>query len=156
MRDALARFGDDTRGVSVMVGYVLNLAVAAILIGGLITAAGGMMDSRATQSADAQLEVLGSQAAAEVAGADRLVAASSNASTPTVAVRIELPRTVAGRSYTIAVESSGGTDRLVMTSDDVRVAHRLPALRTPIEEGRIPGGDVDIRYVGGSLEVRSA
>ncbi|WP_058365687.1 DUF7266 family protein [Haloparvum sedimenti] len=154
MRDALAGFGDDERGVSVMVGYVLNLAVAAILIGGLITAAGGMMDSRATQSADAQLEVLGSQVAAEVAGADRLVAASSNASTPTVAVRIELPRTVAGRSYTIAVENNG--TQLVLESEDVRVTHRLPALRTPIEEGRIPGGDVEIRYTGVALEVRSA
>lgn len=159
MRDGVGRFGgfgDDSRGASVMVGYVLNLAVAAILIGGLITAAGGMMDSRATQATDAQLEVLGSQVAAEVAGADRLVNASSDPSAATVAVRIDLPSTVAGRSYTIAVESSGGADRLVLESGGVRVAHRLPSLRTPIDEGRIPGGDVEIRYVGGDLEVRSA
>lgn len=149
-------FGDDSRGASVMVGYVLNLAVAAILIGGLITAAGGMVDSRATQATDAQLEVLGSQVAAEIAGADRLVNASSNPSAATVAVRIDLPSRVAGRSYTISVEPSGDGDRLVLESDDVSVEHRLPSLWTDIAEGTIPGGDVEIRYVGGDLVVQSA
>lgn len=137
-----------------MVGYALNLVIAAVLIGILVGAAGSVVDTSTDRAAENQLEVIGNQVAADVAGADRMVNAADGSGDPTVSVRVELPRRVAGEQYRMAFDDDGVT----LMASDVTVRVGFAATTTDVTETEIAGGDVVIRYDTATdrLEVASA
>ncbi|GAA0195121.1 DUF7266 family protein [Halobaculum roseum] len=140
------------RGTATTLSYVLTLGITALLISGLLVAAGGAVESQREDTTRETMEVVGQQLSSRLMAADRLVAAGGSE----VAVRGAYPGTVAGSTYSIAVEpGSPATIELTATGTRVSVTVAAPA-RTPVAETTVSGGDVEIVYVGGQLEVREA
>jgi hypothetical protein len=141
-----------TRAVSTVVSYVLALAITATLISGLLLATGELVDGRQETTAQAGLEVSGERLAAAVMAADRLAATGPNAA----AVEVALPRQVAGSTYTVTVDTApGATIYLESGATDTNVSVSV-ATRTDIAETTARGGDLEVVFSGGALEVRLA
>jgi hypothetical protein len=148
----------DDRGVSVTVGYVLNFAVAALLISGLLVAGGGLIESQTKQVTSDELAVIGHQLADELSSADRLVRAGN---VSTLSIRTELPRRTAAGGYRIHINTENNSDRgtieLRTSSPDliVTVPFRVTS-DLPDDHDPVTGGPVRIEYEAGELVVVSA
>ncbi|MFB6156543.1 MAG: hypothetical protein ABEJ34_01710 [Haloferacaceae archaeon] len=151
-------WGDD-RAVSTALGYVLLLAVAALLVSGLLAATGTFIDGQRDSTVREGLSVSGQQAAGAIETADRLVR-SSDATPSTLVVQQRLPRRIAGTGYTIEVNVTGTDVTLelspavpgALSSDTVTVP---VSNRTAVAETSIQGGTIEVRFDGGKLEVSS-
>lgn len=153
-----ADFASDDRAVSVTVNYALNLLVATLLVGGVLTATGGMVEDRRTSAVRTELEVVGERVAADLMAADRLAAVgTAGAGTdPTVVVSVSLPERVAGTRYEVSIENS--PPRIVLTSEhpDVEVTVGFHH-DTPVAPTTVHGGDLRIELTDdGDLEVTRA
>lgn len=145
----------DDRAVSTAVGYVLSLAIMALLISGLLIAGGNFLDNERDRVARDQLNVLSEEVAGGVENADRMAGASDGS--PVVFVRVNLPSRIAGSQYRITVNNATGAmapDRpyayelvLEATSPDITAERRL-TVRThhPANVGTVAGGDIVIGY----------
>lgn len=141
--------------MSTAVGYVLSLAITALLISGLLIAGGNYLDNERDRVARDQLDVLGEQVAGGVENTDRM--AGGAAGSPVAFVRVTLPSRIAGSQYRITVDNTTGAmapDRpyayelvLEATSPDITAERRL-TVRThhPMIEGTVAGGDVVVGY----------
>lgn len=140
----------DRRAVSVTVGYVLMLAVAALLMGTLLTAGSGLIEGRSEQVVDDQLTVIGTQLASNIHEADRLAQvahadANRTAAKGTINLEVRLPRQVAGTGY--LVEITADTIILESSNPDVNVSVSYPDTAVPVStSGQFTGGDVRIVY----------
>lgn len=142
------------RAVSVTVNYVLTLAITALLLSGLLVAAGGLVESQSERAIRSELDVLGQHLAADIESADRLATVASGESAE-VRIETDLPTHVAGRSYRIAV----GESELELRTADPDVSVTVPFTTTnDIEERTIRGGDLRTEWSGdsGTLEVERA
>lgn len=152
------RFRNDTRAVSVTVNYALNLVIATLLVGGLLTATGGMVEDRRESAARTELSVLGERVAADLMAADRLalVGADGPSDDPTVALGVSLPERVAGAQYEISVRTS--PSEVVLRSDFPEVTVRVEFRHdTPVADATVRGGDLRIVLSDdGDLEVSAA
>jgi len=144
----------DRRGVSTAVGYVLNLAVALLLVTGLLVAASGLITDQRDRAVRTELNVLEERFAADIATADRLTRVAEGGGSR-VAVTSDFPRRVAGRSYRISVTDYGSTVeiRLVEPRSDVSVIRRIP-IETDVENTTRAGGPIRVGTDGnGTLVV---
>lgn len=142
---------ESDRGVSTTLGYVLTLVITAVLVSGLLVGTGQYVDGQRERVVDRELSVLGERVAARTADADRMVRAGDG--TEAIRVRVDLPRTVAGGSYRVAVnESAGATGTpaahdITLTSgsggQSVTVRVRTG---TDIEAGTLAGGNLVVAY----------
>lgn len=143
------------RGQSTALDYTLALGIAAVLVTGLFAATGDFVTSQREDVVRTELGVVGEQLANKFVAADRLV--QSNTQTTNLLVNASMPRRVAGASYNIEIEASGGSHwlELTATNPDVSVNVKLNT-ETDIEEGRYEGGPLEIQYdqASDSLEVR--
>lgn len=131
---------------------MLTLGITALLISGLLVAAGGAVESQREDTTREAMEVVGQQLSSRLMAADRLVAAGGSE----VTVRGSYPETVAGSTYSIVVRSgSPATIELTATGTAVSVTVGT-ATHTPVADATVSGGDVEIVYTGGQLEVRGA
>lgn len=144
----------DSRAVSTHVGYTLSLALTAVLISGLLIAAGGVVESRQEQAIRSELVVVGERIAADLMAADRLVVAGGTE----VRLTVSLPEEVAGTGYRITLNRSPPTPQIVLTSGDPAVTVTVPfETTTPVVAGTVRSGDVQVVLTpNGTLEVRSA
>jgi len=139
----------DDRAVSTTVSYALNLAVATMLVAGVLTATSGVVVDQRGQAARSELRVVGQRLAADIGTADRL----ANAGGETVSVTSPLPDSVAGVSYTVEVTGS----RLVLEANFQSVSVTVP-YRTnhTVESTTVAGGELHVRLAAdGDLEVGS-
>ncbi|WP_418282987.1 DUF7266 family protein [Halorubrum sp. DTA98] len=144
------RLRRDERAVSVTVGYVLNLAVASLLLTGLFVAGGSFVQSEREAAVEGELTVVGERFVADLMTVDRLANASDHPSDPTVERRVELPSRVSGLAYRLTIETGeAGTDVdvLRLESEGVDVVVELP-FRTSeaVAATTVDGGDVTIRW----------
>jgi len=147
----------DERAASVTVGYVLTLAIGAVLLSGIVIGIGGVVDSQTDRVVRGDLAVVGQTAVANLESADRLARAAetdrpAGAGDATVAVDVDLPTRIAGRPYRIAVDNGSVTLR----TDDPEAVAEVPHVASfPVEPSRVRGGPIRIRYDGstGRLEV---
>lgn len=147
----------DERAVSVTVGYVLTLAIGAVLLSGVVIGIGGVVDSQTDRVVRGDLAVVGQTAVANLESADRLARAAevdrpSDADPPNVSVAVDLPTRIAGRPYRIAVDG----DAVTLRTDDPEIVAEIPHVATlPVEPSRVRGGPIRIRYDGSAerLEV---
>lgn len=145
-----ASLADDDRGVSTTLGYTLTLSITAVLVAGLLTAGGGLIESQQRTVAADELSVAGQQLAAGFEDADRLASTTDNG---TVRVNVWLPEGVAGGGYTLTVRNDSNppdqpaTTTIVARADGVEVTRNV-SFRTenPVANRTIPGGPVTIRY----------
>lgn len=142
------------RGQSTALDYTLSLAVASLVITGLLVAAGDFVTHQREEVVRTELGVVGEQLAGEVAAADRLVRASD---TESLSLNASLPETVAGASYTVAVDDTATGEWLNLTSQDpdITVSVRLET-ETPLDPDTVGGGRIRVVYdpVAEHLEVR--
>jgi len=156
------RLGADDRGVSVTVSYALNLVVAALLVAGVLTATGGMVEDRRESTVESELSVVGERAATDLSAADRLAAVRADDPTDDsydddpVSVSVSLPDRVGATRYEITVEES--PTRLTLASRTPAVTVTVPFVtETPVEPTTVRGGDLRIVLTDdGALEVRAA
>lgn len=142
-RDCSTRgFERDERSVSVTVNYALNLVVATLLVGGVLTATGGMVEDHRSSAVRTELSVLGERLASDLTAADRL-AQVAEGSEKTVAVSVSLPRRVAATRYEVSVTTSPA--RIELVSDDPEVTVVVDFRHeTPVAETTVRGGDLRI------------
>jgi len=146
-----SRFGRDERAVSVAVGYVLTLAIGAVLLSGVVIGIGGIVDSQTDRVVRGDLEVIGQTTVANLESADRLARAAEidrlddpdAVDSTNVSVGVDLPTRLAGRPYRIAVTNASVTLR----TDDPDIAVEIPhAAAVSVRETSVRGGPVRIRY----------
>jgi hypothetical protein len=125
------------RAVSVTVSYALNLAIATVVIAGVLTATGGVVSDQRRNAAQTELQVVGQRLAADIGTADRLATAGGE----TVVVTSNLPDRIAGVQYSVTVSGSD----LVLEASHSNVVVRVP-FRTKHEvvDTTVAGGDVTI------------
>lgn len=136
----------DERAVSTTLGYILNLAVATLVVTGILIAGGDLVDDQREQTVRTELEVIGHQVAADLVAADELAATADAGDT--VEVRRNLPRDVAGRTYQIEFVPGGGSDPHLLlrpTGSDVVVRVDLD-LETELAASTVDGREIVIRY----------
>ncbi|WP_237561702.1 DUF7266 family protein [Halorubrum halophilum] len=138
----------DERGVSVTVGYVLTLAIGALLLSGVVIAVGGVIDGQTQRTVESELSVAGQIAVANVESADRFARAAEadrpeSEGTVNVVVEADLPSRVAGRGYRIEIDS----ETVLVRTDrpDVRVEIPHAATRN-VTETTVRGGPIRISY----------
>lgn len=139
------------RGVSVSLNYVLSLAIATVIVSGLLFAAGDVVGDRQEAVVRGELRVVGEQIASSLATADRLARTGGS----TVVVDVESPDRVGGLSYTITIDPT--ESEVVLATPDRAVVVYVPyRSETTVLASETTGGDVEIVLTpGGALEVRS-
>lgn len=142
---------DDDRGVSTTLSYALNLAIAAILVSGLLFAAGSAVEDQRQTAAREELRVIGQRIAASIEQADRMVRVGTDTD---LRLDILAPRGVAGLQYTIELNAS--TEDVVLTTENPDIEVRIDVTnQTDLEQSEIRGGELVIVYNSdGKLEVR--
>lgn len=143
----------DDRAVSVAVGYVLNFAIAALLLSALLVSGGGLIDSQTRQVTHDELTVTGQQLANDLTSADRLARAGNLTE---LTVRSDLQTQSAAGSYTIQIEydNATGTGAIELRSVNPEVVVRVPfRSETDIRETTVSGGPVVIEYDDGGVEL---
>ena len=143
---------DVDRGVSTVVGYVLNVGIATLLITGLIFASGDLVGDQRERAVRSEFGVLGNRIAADLETADRLARVSNGGE---VRVSSQLPTHISGRQYLISVEPDGNDVDVVLQMDSPDVSVRVSMNNsTAIEPTTIQGGSIVINGTGsGPLEV---
>lgn len=148
MTDERATFATDRRAVSSTITYALTVAIVTILISGLVIAAGGLLDQQRERAVRSELGVVGERLAAELEGADGLVADHD----AELRVSTTHPERLAGARYAVALVATdpGPCDQypclaLNASDPDVSVTVAL-ANETPVRTTRVPGGDVTVAY----------
>lgn len=134
---------DVDRGVSTILGYTLNLAVATILVTGLLASAGGYVENQQERAIRSELEVIGSRTVGELGAADRLARSGADAS---VSITVSTPTRTTGVSYTIGVNESGN-DLVTLETSNPDVFVQVPfRVDLPVEAGSVSGGTFVVRY----------
>ncbi len=134
----------DDRAVSVTVGYVLNFAVAALLLSALLIGGGGLIESQTNQVTHDELTVTGQQLAGELSSADRL---NRSGDTAELSVRADLSDRTAAGSYTITIEHDGQTGTIELRSVDPEVVVSVPfRSESDVQNTTVRGGPLDVRY----------
>lgn len=140
------------RGVSVTLSYVLTLAITTLLITGLLTAAGNVVEDRQDSVIRSELRVVGEQVATSLMTADRLAQTTDD----TVVVRTYSPDRIGGEEYQLRLDASNEEVVLETTNPDILV--RVPFdTETAVSSSSANGGNVEIVLTDvGDLEVRAA
>lgn len=147
---SLVRYGDahrddrGNRGVSFTVSYVLTVAIAVVLVAGVLFAAGQVVKDHRAETIQGEATVVGDQTAAAVMAADRL-GRQGNRSNASMALR--LPERLAGEPYTVALRANASDARVVVRTQSPSVAVSVPlANRTRIENATVTGPDVRVVF----------
>ena len=143
-----------TRAVSTTLGYVLTLAIAALLVTGLIAAGGDYVETERDKVVRDELTVIGQQLAADVERADRLVRAAETSGAVTVRLNQTFTDTVTGTTYRISLDPSGPSVVVDSLKPDITVTTPVRT-ETPLRDTTVGGGPVQVVYDGGRLEVRN-
>lgn len=138
------------RGVSTVVGYVLNLGIATLLVTGLLIAGAGLVEDQRERTVRTELDVIGNRLAADLETADRLLRTTNG----TVTLESSQPATVAGSGYRIDLRATGGAVTVHLESNGIDVSRTVPVRNvSEIDPGTVTGGDVTITGGDGRLEV---
>lgn len=138
----------DDRAVSSTLNYVLSLAIASILVTGLLLAGGTFVDDRRQEVIRNELHVIGQQVAADLERADRLHRAGGSTGSTEVAIQRQFPDRITGVNYRLEVQP-GTPDRVALIADsqNVEVTVRVET-NTDLAASSAQGGPLDISYDG--------
>jgi hypothetical protein len=134
----------DRRGVSFTLNYVLTLGIAALLVTGLIVAAGDYVGSQRESVVRSELEVVGHQLAAALEQADRLVRAGD---TEELRLNHTAPAEIAQSTYTVEVDPGSPESDLHLNATELDVTVTVEAeTTTSLAATAVEGGSVTIEY----------
>lgn len=144
---SLVRQGDEhrgDRGVSFTVSYVLTVAIAVVLVSGVLLAAGQVVNDHRAETIRGEATVVGDQTATAVMSVDRL-GRQGNRSNASLALR--LPERLAGQPYTVALRANASDARVVVRTQSPSVAVSVPLTnRTHITNATVTGPDVRVVF----------
>jgi hypothetical protein len=139
------------RGVSTVLGYTLNVAVALLLVGGLVTGVAGVVDRQREHVVREELGVVGQRLVADLATADRLARTADGGR---VRLATPLPRRVAGQPYRIRLRDTATGGTVVLTTDQPSVSVSVEfRAQTVVTDSTQRGGAVAIRYDGSTIRL---
>lgn len=144
-----ASIRDDRRGASIALTHVLTMGITAILVSGLLVGMSGMVDDQRERAIRNSLETVGERLATETSYVEEMSPRSSG-----VTLRVEHPRTVAGRTYVVGLltdpsQCDGAPPCLWLHTDSPGVTIVVPVpLDVPVADATVPGGDLRIVYDG--------
>ncbi|MEF8876225.1 MAG: hypothetical protein V5A60_05880 [Haloarculaceae archaeon] len=142
------------RGVSFTLGYVLTVAIALVLVTGVLFTVGEVVRDERDEVIRGEAAVVGDQTAAAVMAVDRLAGrdAGSNAT-----VSLDLPDRLADQAYTVSLRTDGGDTFVVVRTRSPSVVVSTPLrTRLPVTEATVAGSRVRAVYRGadGTLTLR--
>ena len=150
---------DDTRGATSPMSYALTIAIATILITGLVVAAMGHVSDQRSRTTQAQMDVVAQQVAGSLEAADRLVRADAGGDPGTLELERNLPKQILGTGYSVEITSSAVTVSSPLSDRDVRVAYhsQTQVVGSTVRGGRITVscGDYDATAGDKELEVHN-
>jgi FlaG/FlaF family flagellin (archaellin) len=141
--------GDD-RAVTSAVEYVLTIAIATILVTGLVIAATGHVNEQRSRTTTAQMDVVGQQIAGSLETADRMVRMADSVSDLTVTE--ELPDQILANSYTATIDASEISVDSPVAEETVTVEYETETSVDPTPVA-VRGGEIEITLSGSDLEV---
>lgn len=147
------RFDAADRGATSVLTYALALLVVSLLTTAVFVGVGGVVEDQHEDSLYSSMDVVGHRLASDVRTADRL--ATTAGAGGTVELTSDLPVRAAGSQYVVTVTAVDATTyELVLetTDPDVRVVVAVRS-RTPIREGTVQGGTLEIRYDASANEL---
>lgn len=134
----------DERAVSFTLGYVLTVAIAVVLIGGLLITVGQVVSDERRGTVRDEAAVVGDQTAAAVMAADRLVQQGNGTN---VTIDLRLPERLADQPYTVTLRANASDAVVVVRTQtpEVTVVRSLTN-RTHIEATTVIGSDTRVAY----------
>lgn len=132
------------RAVSTTLGYVLTLAITAILVSGLLIAGGGFIEEQRERVIATELEVVGEQVANHLNAADRLNQSAEG--DRNISIRQPLPANTAGTAYRITIVEQEDPILRVATSDGDIATEIDLTNKTAMGQSTTSGGTVVIEY----------
>lgn len=136
------------RAVSVTLNYILALAIAAVLVTGLLIAGGNFVQDNRERVITSELSVIGNHIAGNMEQVDRLVEASDDGQPEEAYISQSFQRQVTGSTYTVElVENGDGPAQIVLNSTRPDVSVRVnTTVNTDVENSRADSGAVVVRY----------
>lgn len=135
--------GDD-RAVSFTVGYVLTVAIAVVLVGGVLLTVGQVVADERRDTVRDEAVVAGDQTAAAVMAADRLVQQGNGTN---LTIDLRLPDRLADQPYTITLRANASATTILVRPQSLPITVSTSLQnRTRIESATVIGGDVRVVY----------
>lgn len=129
------------RGISVAVNYALTLAIATVLMSGLLVSTGDLVEDRQQEVYIEELRVVGERLAAKLAAADQLSQTNAGA----VHINVTTPTAVGGADYDIEVNASGSGSELVLTTRKPEIEVTVSFVNsTDVDPTTVDGGRIHI------------
>lgn len=144
----------DSRAVSSTLSYTLTLAIASLLVTGLLVAGNDFVNDRREEVIREELRVIGEQVAADIARVDRLARAGDDVDE--LAINRSYPDQVAGSEYDVTLSTS--PKEVTLTSVDPEISVRVAV---EIQNGvasppqTVDGGAIEISFDGSDLVIRN-
>lgn len=136
--------GRDDRAVSFTVSYVLTIAIAVLLVSGILFTAGELVRDQRDGAIRDEGSVVADETAATVMAVDRLARMGSES---TASVAVPLPRTLSGQPYTVTLRVTDSGPVVVVRTDSPAVAVTLPVvLEEPVTDSTVSGGSARVVY----------
>lgn len=136
--------GRDDRAVSFTVSYVLTIAIAVLLVSGILFTAGELVRDQRDGAIRDEGSVVADETAATVMAVDRLARMGSES---TASVAVPLPRTLSGQPYTVTLRVTDSGPVVVVRTDSPAVAVTLPVVvEEPVTDSTVSGGPARVVY----------
>lgn len=152
----------DNRAVSVTVSYIITLIIATLLIGGILMAAGGLIESQSNTATIDEFDVIGEKLAANIMSADRTVSVALEDAESTgyedfeIGIKSTVPRQVSGSNYHIIIDWDNESIQLVTLNTDIAVDVSFKVRHGPSGTTTISPGNIEITFDGDQLEVSNS
>ena len=151
---SLLEVGSDERSASIVLNYVLVLAISTVLVTGLLVAGGTFVEDNRERVIHSELTVIGNHIAGNVEQVDRLASASQEnvGDDPDVAyINQSFQTHVTGSSYTVElVEGDPPNDeppKVVLTATDPTVTVEVnTTVKNNVEDSFAYGGTITVYY----------
>lgn len=134
----------DERGVSFTLGYVLTVAIAVVLVGGVLVTVGQVVSEERRGTVRDEAAVVGDQTAAAVMAADRLVQQGNGSN---ITIDLRLPDRLADQPYTVTLRANA-SDAVVLVETETPSVTVVTALtnQTRVEAATVVGSEVRVVY----------
>lgn len=134
----------DDRAVSFTVSYVLTIAIAVLLVSGILFTAGELVRDQRDGAVRDEGTVVADETAATVMAVDRLARMGSES---TASVAVPLPRTLATQPYTVTLRETDSGPVVVVRTDAPAVSVTLPVVvEAPVTDSTVSGGPARVVY----------
>ena len=131
----------DERAIGFNLSYILSVAVMAVLLVGITTSFGGVVDSQQDRAVNHQTDVIADQVGSAAVSVERIASVGDNTN---VSIERQLPREVVGTPYFVSLTIHESQTVIEVSARDGQSVSRtpIPTSAANIEENDVRGGGV--------------